>query len=422
MTIQALAAHLQEILDNAETKRLNSYSAKLNSQLKKLEKRLERNVPSASVLLRETLARIIQHRVIYQNFSITMRGVKEEISKLNFLLRKQHPLPLDKTAKVHPSKALSTKGNVSKAVGPREWSSPQPSVALQPMLRPHTSSARPGLFSNTVTENPLDNGNMIREDGCDGTPVMIRDPKTHSRFGCGEGAWMKDPAANQERVYVANYFFGTTLIEFRNLEHFKMGRWSNTYKLPYSWMGTGHAVYNGSFYYNKAYTRSVIRYELRRRVAASWGSLDNLAARSAALGSWQGYSEVDFAADEGGLWVAYFSNDFGYLPEEVLMLSRLDPVDLTVRKEATWKTQLRRPFYSSYFLVCGVFYALGRRGQREGAITYALDTHTGFESSPGLVIRSDYSYLTQMDYNPTDKLLYAWDNGYQVTYSVLFAY
>ncbi|XP_067865259.1 olfactomedin-like protein 2A isoform X4 [Heterodontus francisci] len=367
MTIQGLAADLQEIFDNTETKRLNSYSAKLNSQLKKLEK---------------------------------------VIVELN------------------PSKPSPQRGNTSKNVGPKYWVSPQPPVTQKTTIKLHTSTAHPAVsVSKAVTGKPSDdNGNMIREDSCAGTPVIIWDPVTHSNYGRGEGVWMKDLIVNQEKVYVANYFFGTTLIEFRNLDHLKLGRWGNTYKLPYSWMGTGHAVYNGSFYYNKAYTRTIIRYDLRQRTAASWASLDDLVAGSAPLFGWKGYSEVDFTVDEGGLWVTYFSNDFGYLPEEVLVLSRLDPIDLTFRKETTWKTQVRRPSYSNYFLICGVFYALDLKKQKEGIITYAFDTHTGFESNPGLMINSRYSYLTQIDYNPTDKLLYAWDNGFQVTYDVIFSY
>ncbi|XP_038671480.1 olfactomedin-like protein 2A isoform X1 [Scyliorhinus canicula] len=428
-TIQALATDLQEIFDNAETKRLNSFSAKLNSQLKKLEKRLERNVPSVNTLLKETFERIVQHRFIYQNFSITMKNARKEISKFNFLLQKQQLFPPDKSAKglvkLNPSKPSSLNGNMSKNISPKYLSSSQSPATQTPWVRPHTPTAHPAVpLTKAVTGTPPDvNGNMIQEDGCGGTPVMIRDPRTHSSYGRGEGVWMKDSVINQERVYVANYFFGTTLIEFRSLEHFRLGRWSNTYKLPYSWMGTGHAVYNGSFYYNKAYTRNIIRYDLGQRAAASWASLDDLVTGPSQLFGWKGYSEVDFTVDEGGLWVAYFSSDFGYLPEEVLVLSQLDPVDLTARKETTWKTQVQRAWYSNYFLICGVFYAVDLRGeQKEGTITYAFDTHTGFESNPGLIIHSKYSYLTQLDYNPVDKLLYAWDNGFQVTYNVLFTY
>ncbi|XP_048472625.1 olfactomedin-like protein 2A [Rhincodon typus] len=167
-TIQSLAIDLQDIFDNEETKRLNSYSAKLNSQLRKLEKRLERNVPSVNALLRETFERIVQHRSIYQNFSIAMRDVRKEISRLNFLLRKQQLLPLDKrtknVARLTPSKPPPLNNSMSWVNSTNDQLRPQAPSNPKPRTRLHISIARPSVLPpKTAKERTSDeNRNMSK--------------------------------------------------------------------------------------------------------------------------------------------------------------------------------------------------------------------------------------------------------------------
>ncbi|XP_045908019.1 olfactomedin-like protein 2B [Micropterus dolomieu] len=130
--------------------------------------------------------------------------------------------------------------------------------------------------------------------------------------------------------------------------------------------------------------------------------------------------KVEFAVDESGLWLLYPAVDTEGFHQEVILLIHVRPRDLQPIR--SFRTGLRRGRYGNSFLVCGVLYAVDSMERRFANVTYAFDTHTLTHTVPSLAFTNMHAHTSQLAYCPLIKKLYAWDDGHQMTYDVIFAY
>lgn len=78
---------------------------------------------------------------------------------------------------------------------------------------------------------------------CKDTLATIAQPVAHNTYGRNEGAWMKDPMASDNKIYVANYYYGSNLLEFHNMDVFKQGINSSEYPVRKKWTEFYMALY-----------------------------------------------------------------------------------------------------------------------------------------------------------------------------------
>ncbi|XP_068604884.1 olfactomedin-like protein 2B [Brachionichthys hirsutus] len=267
------------------------------------------------------------------------------------------------------------------------------------------------------TERPAGQVKTTKPALCKDTVASVSEPVQQNVYGLRDGAWMKDARGHGNVIYLTNGHYGNSLQEFRDMDSFKSGQVSNTYELPFSFTGTGHVVFNGAFYYNRAFSRDIIRYSLRHRYVAAWSTLHDALLEEQDPGT---KSELEFSVDESGLWLLYPAVDSEGFHQEVLLLSRLHHRDL--QPIQTFRTGLKRRRYGNVFLVCGVLYAVDSMEHHDANVTYGFDTHTLTHTVPTLAFTNMHTHLSQLSYCPLDRKLYAWDNGHQMAYDVIFAY
>ncbi|KAJ7345970.1 hypothetical protein JRQ81_001920 [Phrynocephalus forsythii] len=249
-------------------------------------------------------------------------------------------------------------------------------------------------------------------------------------FSYKYGAWGKDFAIgnkNPDMYWVAPLNTDQRLMEiyrlyntYRDLLLYKnQVEKSLSQYVGFNWnymncgQGSGAILYNGSFYFNCHNTRNLCKMD------TVTNNIKRKTVEGAAFNNWYSYSGVswqdfDFAGDEKGLWVVYATES----SKGKITIAQLDPENLNTIK--TWETSLYKPNITNTFIICGVLYALKRVTAHKEIIFYTFDTNTGKEGTLDIVLEKLSDTAQSVSYNPNDHKIYMYNDGYLVTYDVMF--
>uniref|UniRef100_A0A3Q4BR69 Myocilin n=1 Tax=Mola mola TaxID=94237 RepID=A0A3Q4BR69_MOLML len=257
--------------------------------------------------------------------------------------------------------------------------------------------------------------------GC-GELLSVGDPVMHRKADsiAGKyGMWLQDPEP-QGSQYTNKTVWRIDavgkdirqLFVYEDMDQFSHGFPMKVLVLPEPVESTGATIYRGSLYYQRKRSRTLIRYDLASESLASRLELPHASFHGQHPYSWGGYTDIDLAADEQGLWVIYSTRK----ARGGIVISQLDPGSLEVKK--TWETKIRKNTVANAFMVCGRLYTVASYTAPNTTINYVFDTQTGVGRALSVPFKNKYNYNSMVDYNHAQKKLYAWDSFHMVTYDI----
>lgn len=249
-----------------------------------------------------------------------------------------------------------------------------------------------------------------------GDPVMHR--KADSITG-KYGVWLQDPEPQSPNYTNKTVWRIETvgkevrqLFAYEDMDQFSRGFPTKVLLLPEPVESTGATMYRGSLYYQRKRSRTLIRYDLASESLAARLDLPHAGFHGQHPYSWGGYTDIDLAADEQGLWAIYSTSK----AKGAILISRLDPESLEVKK--TWETNIRKNTVANAFMICGRLYTVASYTAPNTTINYMFDTATSAGRAVAVPFKNKFRYNSMVDYNHAQKKLFAWDNFHMVTYDI----
>ncbi|XP_072925823.1 olfactomedin-4-like isoform X1 [Hemitrygon akajei] len=243
------------------------------------------------------------------------------------------------------------------------------------------------------------------------------------------GAWGMDSMLGSPTLYwvvalLSSNIYGNTVRTYSSYRDFLMLNKhidftvTSSYTTTNSIQGPGVVVYNGSLYYNCYKSGEICQFNLNTKVITNV-NLPNAGHSNKfpyCYYNCYGYTDIDFSVDENGIWVIYATEEnYGNI-----VLSKISSINMTVLQ--TWKTKLFKKSTTNAFMICGVLYATRYINVNEEEIFYMFDTITNQEAKNLNIRFVKYSpNVASLHYNPVDRKLYLYNEGYMIAYSILFS-
>ncbi|KAF4078600.1 hypothetical protein AMELA_G00200940 [Ameiurus melas] len=238
----------------------------------------------------------------------------------------------------------------------------------------------------------------------------IRAMKIVKRLGSTKGVWTKD--ARTAKVYIFNGTSEDTLYEFNSVKELSSSSGLSKGKritLPFAWNGTGHAVYDGFLYYvTERSELQLIKFHLENSSLVDSAMLP--VQDQVSVYSFNPETMVDLIVDEEGLWALYTVGD-------TINLAKMDPDTLDI--EQMWDTTCSRNNAEASFFVCGTLYVVyNTRPSSRSRVQCVFDVNDMVTpgESPLFYFPRRFGAHSSLKYNPVERQVYAWDDGYQILY------
>ncbi|XP_061700151.1 olfactomedin-4 [Syngnathoides biaculeatus] len=247
---------------------------------------------------------------------------------------------------------------------------------------------------------------------------MVSQLNSHLQTSYVLGGWGKDskPAKGSESMYFYSGSSGMITNQFYfypDYKHLLLMSTSDSLEMSPTYRGYGnnYIVHGNNIYYQRYSPFSMGKYNLTSKLYDS--RVIPTATTEFSYSYWGGQN-MDFAADEKGLWVMYASEE----SKGKIVIAKIDERGFGI--ENVWNTGAYKKMTGNAFMACGVMYATRSVDLNTEEIYYSYDTKSGEEKQLNIRFPKFQERYASLDYNPTDQLLYMYNDGYYVSYHVKF--